>query len=407
MKLSHWTPILILCACGGAKPGVDVTVPEPATLSTTGLRPDAPAYALHGPYWVGFRRFEKVAAWYPALNPDRKPEEIAYTFAPQFAGLPREPAPVVYGHALADARLDDSHAPRPVIGFSHGYALNPEWYSTLLEHYASYGFVVLAPQHVESDWLQAWAALFDRPSDLRRTLDLAEALNAPGGPFEGQLDLSRIAVVGHSYGGYTALALAGARVDLAPFNARCAALDPSDPRGFICAPFLGKENEMATKADLAAPPQGLWPSLDDARVKAIVPLAGDAYLFNEAGLAPITVPMMAIGGTADRGTPWEWGSKLAFDHVGSARKSLVGFENAGHMIATNPCTAIPSTAALDPALRDLVCLEPVWDKLRTLDLINHFSTAFLLDVLAGDAAARKALSLDSARFTGIAYSAVP
>ena len=48
--------------------------PEPV-----GLRPDAPTYAKHGPYWVGTREFvikdapegRALAAtlWYPALNP--------------------------------------------------------------------------------------------------------------------------------------------------------------------------------------------------------------------------------------------------------------------------------------------------------------------------------------------------
>jgi hypothetical protein len=53
-----------------------------------GLRPDAPPYALHGPYWVGVMEFEaetpshptKVLVWYPALNPDGAEEIATYDF---------------------------------------------------------------------------------------------------------------------------------------------------------------------------------------------------------------------------------------------------------------------------------------------------------------------------------------
>lgn len=46
---------------------------------------------------------------------------------------------------------------------------------------------------------------------------------------------------------------------------------------------------------------------------------------------------------------------------------------------------------------------PVWDKARVLDLIDHFSTAFLLDTLKGDKAAHAVLLPDAATFPGIEY----
>ncbi|MFN8374404.1 MAG: hypothetical protein U0694_16195 [Anaerolineae bacterium] len=51
-----------------------------------GLRPDAPTYALHGPYWVGTMdvvigqdtdRPLQAHIWYPALNPDGLEEAIS------------------------------------------------------------------------------------------------------------------------------------------------------------------------------------------------------------------------------------------------------------------------------------------------------------------------------------------
>ena len=68
-------------------------------------------------------------------------------------------------------------------------------------------------------------------------------------------------------------------------------------------------------------PTGLWPSFGDPRVTAIIPIAGDSYLFDKAGLSKITVPILAIGGTADTATPYDWGSKPSYYNASSAKKA--------------------------------------------------------------------------------------
>ncbi len=403
----------VLTSAGCAGEPAPAVCDAASTPDARGLRADAPAYAVHGPFWVGHRRFETasngvgetltVKAWYPAANPSCASEEITYQVAMKSIDWQAYAPQVIRGHAILDAPFADVEGPRPLVVFSHGYSLGPEWYATLLEHYASHGFVVLAPEHVESDWFQAWAASFDRPRDIEGTLDLAEELTAAGGALAGKIDVGSVAVAGHSYGGYTALAMAGAQIDFDGFNAGCAALAPDDPKAFLCAPFLGREQDMAARAGLSSVPEGLWPSLGDTRVKAVLPMAGDAYLLG-SGLASVTVPVMAMGGTADSGTPWEWGALLAYRNVASAEKALVGFENAGHMIPAQPCSEMPFSEMFSPLEYEFICLEPVWDKLRALDLINHFSTAFLLDVLAGDAAAHEALLPPAVQLPGIAYT---
>jgi predicted dienelactone hydrolase len=389
-------------ACGGS------------TSSPTG----AAAYGAHGPFAVGYRRLEApapaggaplvVKAWHPAQNAARADETITYDVALKFQGWEALSPAVAHGHALAGAPVDGSGGPYPIVLFSHGFALAPEWYATLVERYASHGFVVLAPEHGESDWFAAANATFDRPRDVARTLDLAAALAAPasalaGGELAGRLDLSRVAVVGHSYGGYTALAAAGARIDLPPFEARCAGLSADDPKQFLCAPFVGRGGDMAARAGLPAVPTGLWPSMGDARVKAIVSMAGDAYLFGAAGLASVTVPVLALGGTEDFGTPWDWGAKPTYEHTGSARKALAAFEGAGHMIAANPCSDLPFTGGLPDEHRALICEDGAWERLRALELIAHLSTAFLRDVLVDDPRARAALAPGAVRFPGIGF----
>lgn len=385
-------PVLLLAGCGDQSG-------EP------------PFYGDRGSLAVGHRMLNgpggmAVEAWYPAPGAPLPSDQLSYPVAFKFDAWQELSPAVVHGHARADAPLDGTRGPYPLVVFSHGFALNPAWYSRLVEHYASRGFVVLAPEHREHDWLQASVASFDRPTDVKRTLDLAETLGGPAGEWAGLLDLTNVAVVGHSYGGYTALAVAGGRFDLGPFHDRCGALAADDPTGFLCAPFLGRESEMAARAGLAAVPGGLWPTtMADPRVTAIVSMAGDAFLMNEAGLASVTVPMMALGGTADLATPWEWGAKLSYDNVSSRARSLVAFEGADHMIPVNPCADLPFTAQLSDEERAFVCADAEsWPRQAALPWIQHTSTAFLLDVLRRDHQAHQAFLPGVIRQPGLAYT---
>jgi predicted dienelactone hydrolase len=137
-------------------------------------------------------------------------------------------------------------------------------------------------------------------------------------------------------------------------------------------------------------------------VDAIVPMAGDAYFFDQAGLAEITVPVMAIGGTLDTGTPYLWGTHPTYEYVSSPTKARIAFENAEHMIFTSTCEALPFFAEI--GLYEF-CSDAVWDVNRTHDLTNHFATAFLLAELKQDTAAAAALVPDAVAFPGVTYEA--
>ena len=50
------------------------------------------------------------------------------------------------------------------------------------------------------------------------------------------------------------------------------------------------------------------------------------------------------------------------------------------------------------------CSDSIWDMDRAHDLTNHFTTAFLLDVLKGDKETHKALLPDAVKFPGIQYT---
>lgn len=110
----------------------------------------------------------------------------------------------------------------PVIVFSHGNAWSMDGYGPLVDRWAAAGFVVVQPTHLDSRRNRIG---FDDPrfstiwrlriADLHAVLDhLGDVLDrVPGLPT--RIDASRVAVVGHSWGGHSASALLGARV-LAP-----------------------------------------------------------------------------------------------------------------------------------------------------------------------------------------------
>lgn len=370
-----------LIACGG---DADVDPPGP------GVDP-ATQFVDSGSHGVGFTVLEHdrgtaeplvVKAWYPLDTAESEP--ITYDVSLKLFGPSEDLAPIL-GHAVRDG--SPGAGSYPLVVLSHGFAMNPEWYAPLAEHLASHGFVVLGPEHVEYDWAaDVVPATVLRPLDVSDTIDLAES-----GVLDGVIDADKVAVVGHSYGGYTALAAAGARIELGQLHDRCETVEDPFTAAYFCEPFADGQS-LADWMDLAAPPTGLWPSLEDPRVDAILPMAGDAYLFGEVGLSEVTVPAMFLGGTADTGTPWDWGTGLAFEHVGSEDRTLVALEGAEHFVEVATCDDMPWTAALPPEYQGYFCEDPGWDKHEALDVVNQLSTAFLLHALTGSEEA--ALSLE-------------
>ncbi len=409
-----------LLAAGCASEESSTTAPTATTTPTTTTPTDstttatpALAYATPGSHAAGYRTFTTtgaqdqpltVRAWYPAARHSNDPGPLEYS-APNKFGDEIVPGELItsVGRAIADAPPESADEPYPLVVFSHGFALSPIVYTTLVEHYASHGYVVLAPEHNErfdGSLTGFWEELIDRPVDIRRTIDLAEQLTASGAPLAGLIDTDDVAVVGHSYGGYTALAAAGARFDLAAYADRCGALAADDPLSFFCAP-LANASDMAARAGLAEVPAGLWPSAGDPRVTAAISLAGDAYPFDEQGLAALEAPVMAMGGTVDDGTPYEWGTKLTYDHAGSEHKTLLSFPGAGHFLFADPCDNFPWVEG--SVYRDAICTDAVWET-RPLDIVAHYTTAFLLDTLDADPDARAALAGQQPELDDVEYA---
>ena len=156
------------------------------------------------------------------------------------------------------------------------------------------------------------------------------------------VDTDTAAVVGHSYGGYTALVAGGARLDTAGFEHRCATVSGTDqPGAFLCDTLAPHLTDMAALADLPEVPDGLWPDWSAPTVDAVVSLAGDAYLFDDAGLEELDVPSWRSAARPTPTPPTTCGapnrpSPTPGLHTGHGPT----LDGAGHMVFTARCTTV-------------------------------------------------------------------
>ncbi|MBK9033549.1 MAG: alpha/beta hydrolase [Myxococcales bacterium] len=146
-------------------------------------------------------------------------------------------SPVAFGPYALDLARDAAvvGARLPVVAVSHGQTSTPWSHRGLATHLARAGCAVVLIEHPgdsrRDPGLAGTAAnLANRPRHVRLALDAAFA-DAALGP---ALALGRVAVIGHSIGGYTALACAGGRALALPNQtadgvARPVAIVP-DPR---------------------------------------------------------------------------------------------------------------------------------------------------------------------------------
>ncbi len=169
----------------------------------------------------------------------------------------------------SDAPIDGDHLPLVVI--SHGTGGTPWVYRDLAAHLARSGFVVALIEHPgnnrRDDRLAGTAAnLANRPRHVRLCLDAAFADTAVG----PHLSTDGVALIGHSMGGCTALAVAGGRPTSMPHES---------------------VDDLAHRVDVTP----------DPRVRAIVLFAPALVWFcaEDDALNDVDVPVLLFTGGAD------------------------------------------------------------------------------------------------------------
>ena len=241
-----------------------------------------------GPYPVGVTR---LTATYTSSFSGERPItiEVWYPAAASAAGQPLE--------AVFDAVRDAPHAGGrfPLLVFSHGSGGIRFQSVPYTRHLATHGFIVAAPDHYGNTLgnnTQSLATLaFDRPRDVSFVLDqLLDAATVPA-ILRGHIDPLHIGITGHSFGGYTSVAVA-----TDAFNDR------------------------------------------DPRVKASVPLAPALFFVTPAILDQARIPFMIMGGTLDTVTPFVANQLTPYGGLGTP-KYLIEITDGVHLTFSNACGA--------------------------------------------------------------------
>lgn len=186
----------------------------------------------------------------------------------------RVSAPLI-GSELPVLLLSHGHGPSNYLSSLHGYG-------PLADYFASRGFVVIQPTHLDSKTLpfrgsdHPEAPLFwrSRAEDMSRILDHLDVVESAVPTLAGRINHAKIAVLGHSMGGHTASVLLGARHT-----------DPASGRAVSVT-----ESRIRAGVLLAAPGRGA--ALSDYAVKHYSFLASLDF-------STMTVPALVVAGDRD------------------------------------------------------------------------------------------------------------
>ncbi|BAZ09234.1 hypothetical protein NIES4071_10410 [Calothrix sp. NIES-4071] len=199
---------------------------------------------------------------------------------------------------------------KPLVVISHGFGATRRHLQYLAEHLASHGFTVAALEHPgsnaiavnrvtnsSSDLSKLISAreFIDRPLDVSFLLNELAKLNLQQGQLQNKLNTLQVTVIGHSLGGYTALALAGGKLDLDNLQKFCKnslSIGQAPGDWLQCAAVGIKDSDIKNT------------QLQDKRIKgaiALNPLVGN--LFGRKGLENINTPVLMLASSEDALTP--------------------------------------------------------------------------------------------------------
>lgn len=280
----------------------------------------------------------------------------------------------------------------PAIVVSNGLGSGRSRFAELAEHLASHGFAVAIPDHPGSDkdHLRDFyggrhpenftaESFLERPRDISFVLDELVALDLPEVP---AIDVEGAGVFGYSYGGTTALSLAGARIDPDHLQTAC-------------------ETELALVnisllyqcRALELPRSDLRASLQDPRIGAVyafVPFGRS--LFGPEGLSQVTTPVFWEAVDLDVLTPLAIEQLPMFSWLTTPERYLMVADKLPHARLT-----LDVANALTDRPQRWEDLKPIVQTYR-----HTMGLAFFKTYLASDEGFRAYLSAESARALTVA-----
>ncbi|MDZ8050322.1 MAG: alpha/beta hydrolase [Aulosira sp. ZfuVER01] len=239
--------------------------------------------------------------------------------------------------------------PFPLVVISHGVASDRYAFVYLAEHLASHGFAVAVLEHPGSNaerfqlYFSGLAGppeakeFLNRPLDVKFVLDQLQQLDKTDPNLRGKLNFQQIAAIGHSFGGYTVMALAGAKINFDKLRRDC---NPN--RTLNVSVFL-----QCRAYEL---PVANYP-LQDNRIKAVIAVNPiDSSVLGESGVSQIQVPTMLVAGSEDIFAPPVAEQIYPFTWLPNPNKYLVLIEKATHFSAIAEPTANNNVLPVPEAL---------------------------------------------------------
>ncbi len=267
-----------------------------------------------------------VALFYPTTAADRV-----------FPMGPWQPV-VAPGAPLADGQL------KGLILLSHGTGGTELNHHNLATRLARDGYLVAAVRHPGDNWedrsmITSGRYFSERPRQLSQVLDAL--LSNP--EWKARIPVDRIGAVGHSAGGYSVLALAGAQAEPQRAAQHCRTVQ--DDPGFcaLAKGPAGASGVPATPGVGATAPQPGPVSVSDPRIRAVVALAPMAVVFTPESLAAIKVPVLVIVAERDVVLNGKYHGGHVVANLPRAQATTAG--GAGHFaFMAQSIIALPSAA---------------------------------------------------------------
>jgi predicted dienelactone hydrolase len=217
---------------------------------------------------------------------------------------------------------------RSLIVISHGDGGSHLNHRDTAAYLAKRGYIVAAVLHPHNNYGDnseegTYTNLVSRPRQISQAIDTLLNQHV----FKETLDTNRIAVIGHSTGAYTALALAGGRPNTANIRVHC---DTHHDDPIFCRNFstLSKIKRYFSPQDGWA--ENVIDNTDDPRIKAAVLMAPVGVLFNdEQSLSNVKVPLRIYRAEKDDVLRSPYHAEFLKEQL-SLQSEYIVVKNAGH-----------------------------------------------------------------------------
>lgn len=230
-----------------------------------------------------------------------------------------------------------SDASTPLIVISPGLGADADNFSDLARYLASYGFAVATLNHPGSDRTQIEnfftgvtreviesREFIDRPQDISYLIDELQQRKLTNPKQLGNLNLDRVGVIGHSFGAYAALAIAGARLNLKHLQEYCQSnqIDLNWFNSSLLFQCLASELSSTVTNE----------ELYDERIQAIFAINPiSSSIFGEEMLKQFQIPVAFVAGSEDLVTPVLLEQIKPFSWLGSPEKYLLLIDKGTHI----------------------------------------------------------------------------